>query len=184
MSLWSRIFTHAQLEVWMPIPSWPGYEASNKGRIRSWLSNNQSMRSMPLVLVQMTQSGRRYKRVNLHKDKKMSQRGVHRLVAEAFLGESELQVNHIDGNPENNSLENLEYCTAKQNIQHAFNAGLMPPRRGEANGATKLTADQVREIRARYKPFECTRPMLAKEFGVCEGTIGSILSRKIWSHLE
>lgn len=44
---------------------------------------------------------------------------VHRLVAEAFFGHSELQINHKDGDKSNNSLENLEYVTYAENILHA-----------------------------------------------------------------
>ena len=52
---------------------------------------------------------------------------LHRLIMLAFNpieGMDKLQVNHIDGNKENNKLYNLEWVTAKQNIQHAWKAGL------------------------------------------------------------
>lgn len=51
---------------------------------------------------------------------------VHRLLAEAFIPnpKSLPQVNHIDGNPRNNSLDNLEWCTIRENERHAYRIGL------------------------------------------------------------
>jgi len=64
------------------------------------------------------------------------------LVATTFLGEHKLlQVNHLDGNKLNNSVDNLEWCTHFENMQHAHSTGLIPSRRG-------LEPEQVREVRA------------------------------------
>ena len=49
---------------------------------------------------------------------------THRLVAVAFLGASDLQVNHIDGDKSNNRVENLEWCSGSDNVKHAYRTGL------------------------------------------------------------
>jgi hypothetical protein len=62
-----------------------------------------------------------YCSICLTKDKKEYSRLVHRLVAEAFLGQNEgLQVNHINGNKSDNFVGNLEWCTSSENINHAY----------------------------------------------------------------
>ena len=68
-----------------------------------------------------------YLRVNLTHKGKRKRRSIHRLVAETFkpntTGE-DLQINHIDGDKFNNHVDNLEWCTCRDNISHAFEKGL------------------------------------------------------------
>lgn len=68
-----------------------------------------------------------YARVALYKDGKAWSKSVHRLVAEAFLPnpENKPQVNHKDGNKLNNNVDNLEWVTGSENIQHALRTGLL-----------------------------------------------------------
>lgn len=68
----------------------------------------------------------RYRAISIMLNGKQKHIYVHRLVAEAFIPNelNKPQVNHIDGNPANNNVENLEWVTAKENIQHAYDLGL------------------------------------------------------------
>lgn len=75
--------------------------------------------------------GRRYLCVKPSINGKQRTFYVHRLVAEAFLPNPKNfpQINHIDGNPHNNNVDNLEWCTASHNIRHAYDNGLINPYR-------------------------------------------------------
>lgn len=88
------------------------------------------------------------------------------------------QVNHIDGNKQNNSKDNLEWCSSSENEKHAHRTGLKTGR-GSANSRAVLTADQVREIRASDK----APPELARIYGVGRSTIHNILARRTWTHI-
>lgn len=74
-----------------------------------------------------TSRGYRYDSVTFQEDGKQKQVTVHRLMSEAFIPnpENKPQVNHIDGDTSNNELNNLEWVTAQENVQHAFDTGLV-----------------------------------------------------------
>jgi len=76
--------------------------------------------------MKQTVTNRGYKRITLSIDGKEERWSVHRLVALLFVPnpEQKPQVNHIDGNKENNDASNLEWCTASENNKHAFRTGL------------------------------------------------------------
>ena len=111
-------------EIWKPIPGYEGfYEASTFGRIRSveriaigrWGRNH---RKSHVLSQNDVHDG--YKQVKFSIDGIKSQPSVHRLIAETFIDNPHNlpQVNHKDGNPGNNRVENLEWCTASENSQH------------------------------------------------------------------
>ena len=94
---------------------------------------------------------------------------AHRLIAEVFVEnpdpEHKTQVNHIDGNKNNNCPDNLEWVTCQENIQHAHDTGLHPELEGENAPQAKLTTEQVVEARRRSKAGEY-QDSIARDFGV------------------
>ncbi len=82
--------------------------------------------------------------------------GVHRLIHAVFLGErhDDLQVNHIDGDKKNNTPENLEYSTQKENSQHAYDIGL----NSSIKAVQKLTLEGefIEEFMSQVEAFNKT----------------------------
>lgn len=121
------------LEEWRAIEGFDGYyEVSDRGRVRSVErvverpGSSRGGLTVPERLLKLNVTPKGYFRVQLSKDGKPSNRLVHCLVAEAFIGpkpEGE-QVNHKDGLKSNNQLSNLEYMTPAENMQHAYDNGL------------------------------------------------------------
>ena len=100
---------------------------------------------------------------------------VHRLVAAAFLGESDLQINHKNGNKQDYRLEILEYCTAKENNRHVIEV-LGKDQCGESNGRSKLTASDIVQISSSGE----TQIKIAERFGLSEKHVNDIRRRRYW----
>jgi len=102
-------------EIWKPVVGYEGYyDVSSRGRIRS--VNTKRRRK---IVSRILKSGLRpdgYHNVVLSREGVTRTRTVHRIVAEAFLGPSELTVNHRDGDRGNNSVGNLEWLSIRENI--------------------------------------------------------------------
>lgn len=112
---------YTQEETWKVLDGFddPVYEISSKGRLIN-KKTNKIMNGSPNV------NG--YIAYSLYKNKKKKSYLAHRLVAENFLtkpDENQNIVNHKDGNKTNNCLENLEWATTQENIQHAYDNNLI-----------------------------------------------------------
>ena len=107
---------------------------------------------------------------------------VHRLVTEAFLPDflEKPQVNHIDGDKQNNQLSNLEMVTVSENTLHAYKTGLNP--KGENRGSAKLSNDDAIAIKRLLLKGE-KGISIARKFGVVRKTIYDIKSGKTWKHI-
>lgn len=121
------------MEVWKDVVGYEGiYEVSNLGRVRTHKdkvthSVKHGLRKWKQRILKQKVGKDRSYRIILWKDKKEKTWLVHRLVALAFIPTVEGKdfINHIDGNRLNNSVENLEWCTSKENNNHAFDTRLM-----------------------------------------------------------
>ena len=116
----NKIFTMTiETEIWKPIKDYEGlYEVSNFGRVKS-LGNGKSNNSKERIL-KPGKVGGGYLKICLCKNREINQFFIHRLVAETFISNPDNlpEVNHKDENKENNSVENLEWCTHKDNCNH------------------------------------------------------------------
>lgn len=118
------------MEIWKDIPNFEGiYQASNLGRIKSlWFTSNYQHKKFyreKIMKPKISKDG--CSRVELWKDGKHKTYLVYRLVATTFLEnliDTNMTVNHKDGNRLNNNIDNLEWLTLKENIQHGFRTGL------------------------------------------------------------
>ena len=101
-------------EIWKDVPGYDGYyQVSNMGRVMS-VNYNHTTKCKVLMPVKNTDN---YLTVLLYKDRKRKRLLIHRLVWQTFNGPipEGLQINHIDENPQNNSLDNLNLMTPKEN---------------------------------------------------------------------
>jgi hypothetical protein len=108
---------------------------------------------------------------------------IHLIVAPAFLGDRPkgFHVNHIDGNKLNNCVGNLEYCSPKENTQHAFRLGLCDTRIGDNHPRAKLKDADIPVIRDRILQGH-THKAIAKDYGVSISAIGLVVIGKNWAH--
>lgn len=104
---------------------------------------------------------------------------VHLLVLRLFRGPAPegMQARHLDGNKDNNRLDNLEWGTPKENNQDKIRHGTVPA--GENHGLAKLTWKGVREIRELYRTGTSISA-LSRRFRVYRNAIRQVVLGKTW----
>lgn len=164
------------------VPDFPGYCVGNDGTVWScWKRGSRSQ----LFFVDYWRKMRSVVQQSGHCHVKLRQNGrsltqlVHRLVLFAFRGPPPEghECCHFDGNPANNTLNNLRWGTHRENGKDMIRHGTNPS--GEKYGASKLTWDAVREI--RRIGASCSQRKLAARYGVGKSTIKDVLCGVTWT---
>lgn len=169
-------------ELWKDIPGFAGrYQVSNLGKIKS-LNYNRSGRP---GIIKLCRSKKGYLRTTLWFGKNRKTMTVHRVVSLVFIDNPKdlKEVNHIDGDKENNAVQNLEWCTRGGNIKHAYKQGLRSAQGGN-NANAKLKESDVLKIRGVFaKEKTPTFKSIAQEYKVSPSTIKKVVTRQSWPQI-
>lgn len=152
-------------EKWMLITDYENYAVSNIGNIKN-VKTNKTLKQMD------TNNG--YKSVMLCKNNKKRIFRTHRLVAMMFLENpnDKPYINHINGIKTDNFVENLEWCTAKENDNHARKIGLK-----KQNKPVIITHIETKETIIFESTAECSRFLNSNN-----GSINRVLTKKRNKH--
>jgi hypothetical protein len=176
-------------EIWKDIKGYEGfYQISNLGRIKSleryrkYRGNFKAIVRERILKLKVDKEG--YSHVSLSKRGDVKFFKVARLVAQAFIinCNNYPQVNHIDGNKSNDLVSNLEWVTASQNCQHAYDIGLSIPQIGEKHSQVKLNKEKIKDIRFLHK-LGLKDKDIAKIYYISRRHVNDIVNRKTWMHI-
>lgn len=164
-------------EIWKDIEGYEGlYQVSNLGRVKSLprlVYNHTGYINRGEVILKQSTYCKYYKQVSLYRDDSWESHTVHRLVAQAFIpNPSSLpQINHKDENPSNNCVENLEWCTAKYNMNYGNR-----PFVGSAKCVKQIDNDG--NVIARFRSISDA----SRKTGISRGNISSVLNGGKYRH--
>jgi len=162
-----------EIEIWKPVKDYDGfYEVSNLGRVRSI--------SGKIRILNGNLSSMCYIKVHFSKLKVKKFHLLHRLIAIAFIENPENKpcINHVNGVKTDNRVENLEWCTMKENIIHAYKTGLIN-KKGEKSGRATITNEDAIAV---YNSKEKTA-VLSKRYGLQPQQVNKIRSGHSWSDI-
>lgn len=165
-------------EIWKDIINYIGlYMISNYGRIKSFKDNHGNYREKIWEPNSHQEYG--HSKISLWKNNRIKSRWIHRLVLETFIGPCPpgMECRHLDGNPQNNRLNNLKWGTPKENQADRILHGT--DHRGSRCPTAKLTDVDIPKIRKLIKDgVSCAK--IGKLFGVSGQAISKIKNNISW----
>jgi hypothetical protein len=168
----------------------PKYEVGDDGSVWSLDYNHTGERG----ILKQNRDKDGYAYVFLVVNNKRYKRSVHRMVANSFINnpEGKPQVNHKNGVRDDNVVENLEWCTAKENTVHGFrvNGRKISDRMKERakkqftginNPKAKMTTKLVNEMR-HMRATGSKLKDISTAFGMSIAQVGQICNNKFWKN--
>ena len=167
------------IENWRLIAEAPDYAVSSLGRVRRIRPDRLGRGLGKILRTPLGDKG--YPVCSLHVGGKQLHRCVYRLVCTAFNGPKPTpkhEVRHLDGNPLNNHADNLKWGTSAENKADCLRHGTR--HQGERHNFAKLTADQVKAIRASTGYFRD----VAAQFGISPNYVHRLRRADTWKHID
>lgn len=176
-------------EIWKDIIGYEGlYQISNLGRVKSLEKTvkvgKQYNRFPEKILSNKCLDKNGYNIFSANKDGLQKTLKVHREVAKCFIPnpENKPQVNHINGIKNDNRVENLEWCTNRENINHAYFNKLCVAAKGSKCGASKYKEDDILKIR-KMAENGILHKDIAIMYKMSKKNVHNIINRKSWNHI-
>lgn len=170
-------------EKWVDCYGFKGYEVSNLGGVRSKDRIDSIGRLKKGVKRKLKLKKTGYMHVNLSSASSVKTISVHRLIASSFICPPPFagaQVNHKDGDKQNNAVENLEWVTGAQNQKHAIDTGLKAIKTGYESKKTQYTTIAKNIITG--DEFEIVGKKMMQELGFDQSCISGCATGKQVSH--
>lgn len=157
---------------WRKLKEFDNFEISSDGRLR---------KNGRLVKLGKTMDG--YQQYAFRINGKAKYKRIHALVLETFIGPRPPKHDccHINGIPNDNRIENLRWCTRKENVQDSIKHGTKAA--CQRHGSAKLTNDQVKKIRQEYADG-MTGYALAKKYNLARSAMHNIVIGRAWKTLD
>jgi len=175
-------------EIWKEVAGYEGlYEVSNLGRVRSTkrilIDKIGRARRYRSKILSGGVSDKGYWAIMLCKDAAQKMTLIARLVAEAFIPnpDGKAEVNHKDGNKNDNSVSNLEWMTHQENSVHRH--AVLRKNIGEKNYGAKMTNEIVIQMRSMREETGYAYRIIAEKFGLNQNTIYRAITKRHWKHI-